>query len=125
MNSAEFWEVEKIAAICHEVNRAYCKSIGDDSQVSWEEAPEWQKTSAIDNVSYIINELSEDRSPLPEHSHNQWMKEKTDNGWVWGPIKDAHLKTHPCLIPYRQLPIEQQIKDRLILYVVRAVVEDI
>lgn len=27
--------VEDIARVCHEVNRAYCRSIGDDSQVSW------------------------------------------------------------------------------------------
>ena len=31
--------VEEIARVCHNVNKAYCEAIGDDSQVTWEEAP--------------------------------------------------------------------------------------
>jgi len=27
---------ERIAKVCHEVNRAYCAGIGDNSQVPWE-----------------------------------------------------------------------------------------
>jgi len=27
-----------IAKVCHEANRAYCESIGDNSQLSWEDA---------------------------------------------------------------------------------------
>ena len=33
-------KIELIAKVCHDVNRAYCKSVGDDSQVSWEDAPD-------------------------------------------------------------------------------------
>lgn len=29
-----------VAQIAHEINKAYCESIGDTSQPSWEEAPE-------------------------------------------------------------------------------------
>lgn len=39
--------IEKIAACCHEANRAYCRGLGDDSQVSWFDAPVWQKKSAF------------------------------------------------------------------------------
>ena len=28
------------------------------------------------------------------------MKQKTDEGWVWGPFKDAEKKTHPCMVPF-------------------------
>ena len=35
--------IVKIAKIAHEVNRTYCIEIGDDSQLSWKDAPEWQK----------------------------------------------------------------------------------
>jgi hypothetical protein len=38
---------EQIARVCHEVNRAYCESLGDMSQPSWEDAPQWQKDSAM------------------------------------------------------------------------------
>lgn len=30
--------IEQIARVCHEVNRAYCESMGDTSQVPWEDA---------------------------------------------------------------------------------------
>ena len=38
-------DIEKIAKTCHEVNKVFCEALGDDSQVSWEEAPEWLKNS--------------------------------------------------------------------------------
>lgn len=39
--------IEEIAKVCHEANRGYCKALGDDSQLPWDEAPQWAKTSAI------------------------------------------------------------------------------
>lgn len=39
--------IEQTAKTAHEVNRAYCLSIGDISQPSWEDAPDWQKKSAV------------------------------------------------------------------------------
>ena len=29
---------QEIARVCHEVNRAYCQAIGDNSQPTWEDA---------------------------------------------------------------------------------------
>ena len=34
-------KVEQIAQVAHELNKAYCESLGDNSQPSWEDAPEW------------------------------------------------------------------------------------
>jgi hypothetical protein len=42
-----------IARVCHEVNRAYCTSLGDESQLPWDSAPQWQKDSAINGVRFI------------------------------------------------------------------------
>jgi hypothetical protein len=100
--------VAQIARVCHEVNRAYCTAIGDDSQPSWEDAPEWQKDSAIAGVeSHISSPMS------PQESHAAWSKHKILDGWTWGEVKDADAKTHPCLVPYDQLPLSQRIKDYL------------
>jgi len=41
-----------IAEVCHEVNRAYREALGDTSQVSWLEAPQWQRDSAIAGVKF-------------------------------------------------------------------------
>ena len=80
--------VEQIAKVAHEMNRALCQAFGDDSQVPWEEAPEWQRSSAINNVEFHIAHPDAG----PEHSHNSWMTDKLNCGWKWGPIKDAEKK---------------------------------
>lgn len=102
-------KVETIARICHEVNRAYCLSIGDKSQKAWDEAPDWQKESAIKGVKFHL----ENPNARPDHSHESWLKEKREAGWKYGPVKDPDKKTHPCFVPFEALPIEQQMKDVL------------
>jgi len=100
-------EPQFIAQTAHEVNKAYCESIGDDSQPSWEDAPDWQKESAINGVYLHID----NPETTPEQSHESWMKEKLDLGWEYGEKKDADKKTHPCIMPYDQLPAAQRTKD--------------
>ena len=106
--------VNSIARVAHEINRAYCQAIGDDSQPAWEDAPEWQRDSATSGVYFHI--ANPDAGP--DHSHNAWLEEKRINGWKYGPVKDAEKKEHPCFVPYEQLPVEQKAKD----YLFRAVV---
>jgi hypothetical protein len=48
------------------------------------------------------------------------MKAKLSQGWRYGEVKDAVAKTHPCMVPFEQLPVEQQAKDRLLLAIVKA-----
>jgi len=107
-------KIEDIARVCHEVNRAYCQALGDDTQVSWENAPDWQKDSAMNGVMLHLN----NPDAGPEASHISWMAQKLAEGWTWGPIKSPELKQHPCMVPFDQLPTEQQAKD----YIFRAVV---
>jgi hypothetical protein len=108
--------VEKIASICHEANRAYCAAIGDNSQPSWADAPEWQRSSAMAGVRFHRS----NPNSKPSDSHESWLKEKEAAGWKFGPVKDPENKEHPCFVPYDQLPREQQAKDALFLSVVRA-----
>lgn len=44
--------------------------------------------------------------------------DRLDEGWKYGPIKDADKKEHPCMVPFADLPAAQQAKD----YIFRAVV---
>jgi len=105
-----------IARVCHEVNRGYCESIGDDTQLKWEEAPDWQKESAIAGVKmHIANP-----NATPEDSHNSWLKQKQDDGWSYGPVKDVEKKQHPCFRSYSLLPQDQKVKDFLFRAVVHA-----
>ena len=110
---------EQIAKVAHEVNRAYCQALGDDTQVPWAEAPEWQRSSAINGVNFHLN----NPDAGPDHSHNEWLKEKKENGWKYGPVKDAELKEHPCCVPYFALPTDQKAKDYLFRGIVHALKE--
>jgi hypothetical protein len=105
---------EQIAEVCHEVNRAYCQALGDTSQTTWQDAPEWQKQSALNGVKLHI----EHPEAGPEASHANWLAKKERDGWFYGPVKDAEKKTHPCIVSFESLPHEQRAKD----YIFRAVV---
>ena len=49
---------------------------------------------------------------LAVREHERWMAARQQDGWRPGPRKDADAKTHPCLVPYDQLPPDDQEKDR-------------
>ena len=107
---------EAIAKVCHETNRAYCQTIGDNSQPSWEDAPQWQRESATKGVEFC---LANPDAP-PSANHESWLKVKEAEGWKYGPVKDAETKEHPCYVPYEQLPVDQQKKDALFKAIVAA-----
>ncbi len=108
--------VEQIAQICHEANKALCELHGDNSQFPWFLAEEWQRKSAIDGVKFALA----NPDALPSAQHDAWSADKLAAGWVYGQVKDAEKKTHPCLVPFSDLPIEQQAKDWLFKGIVRS-----
>lgn len=107
--------IHDIAMVCHNVNKAYCASIGDNSQAEWELAPQWQRDSALAGVRAHVNS---GLTMHPEDSHISWMNQKLSEGWKYGPYKDVENKEHPCMVPYNELPTSQQTKD----YIFREVV---
>ena len=109
--------VTDIARVCHEVNRAYCQAIGDNSQPEWESAPEWQHDSA---KSGVLMHLNYPDAPASE-SHRCWMEGKLADGWTYGEVKDVEKKQHPCMVAFEDLPKEQQAKD----YIFKAVVNSL
>ena len=109
-------EAIDIAEVCHEVNRAYCEAMGDQSQVSWNDAPEWQRSSALNGVQMHLRHPDAG----PETSHESWLQEKVETGWVYGKVRDTTTKQHPCMVPFSELPREQQAKDFMFRAVVAA-----
>ena len=98
-----------IAMMCHAINAAYCQSLGDDSQPTWDDTPESHKQSLIAGVEmHLANP-----DATPEQSHESWYKVKEAEGWKYGEVKDMEKKEHPCFLPYDELPIEQKAKDYL------------
>ena len=109
-------EPEQIAKVCHEANKAYCETLGDNSQKTWNKAAERQRESAIRGVKYA---LANPDAP-PSAQHDAWLADKRAEGWQYGPVKDPEKKLHPCFVPYEALPLEQQRKDALFKNIVRA-----
>jgi hypothetical protein len=114
-NPAGLFKILSIARVCHEANRAWCVANGDMSQVGWKNAPEWQKKSTIEGVRFRL----ENPNAPASTQHEQWMQSKIDDGWVYGPVKNAEEKTHPCLVPYDELPFVDKAKDALFVSIVK------
>lgn len=106
-----------VARVCHEANRALQLATGDPApSPPWDEAPGWQTTSAVLGVHF-----ARENPDAPDSAqHDAWMADKIAAGWVYGEVKDAEAKTHPCLVPFDDLPPEQQAKDRLFRAIVKA-----
>ena len=99
----------------HEANRAYCIALGDCSQRPWDETPDWHRTSLENGVRGVL------AGNGPAESHACWLKEKSETGWKYGPVKDLSKKEHPCFVPYEELPPKQRQKDSIFVATVRAV----
>jgi hypothetical protein len=105
-----------IACAAHMANRAYCIALGDNSQPLWEDAPDWQQSSAKNGVRAILK----NPDTTPEQSHEGWLKQKTEEGWKYGAVKDPEKKEHPCFLPYAELPEAQRVKDAIFGATVRS-----
>ncbi len=101
--------ITAIAAACHAANAAFCRSLGDDSQPAWGDAPDWQVSSAINGVEFHLRNPDAGDAA----SHENWLKVKEAEGWKYGEKKDPEKKEHPCMVPFDKLPPEQQFKDAL------------
>lgn len=108
-------DILSIAIACHMANRAYCVALGDLSQPLWMDLDQETRDSANIGVCGVLN------GNTPEQSHASWVVFKGNCGWVYGPKKDSMVKTHPCMVPYGDLPEEQRLKDDLFIDTVHEV----
>lgn len=61
-------------------------------------------------------QLPDELLPLVEEMaknvHEVWSKNRINDGWSYGKERNDDLKTHPCLLPYDQLPESEKEYDR-------------
>ena len=49
---------------------------------------------------------------MSKNVHEVWSETRIQQGWTYGELRNDELKTHPCLIPYDNLPEEEKEYDR-------------
>jgi hypothetical protein len=57
-------------------------------------------------------ELDELVEMIAKNVHEVWAQNRLNEGWVYGNERSDTLKTHPCLIPYDELPEIEKEYDR-------------
>jgi len=101
---------EEVARVVHEANRALQAVDGDECP-----SPPWaSEDPAVRALTVRGVGLVWRYGLSPEALHDAWCAGKRAQGWTYGEVKSSAARTHPCLVPYRQLPERQQAKDRLL-----------
>ena len=49
---------------------------------------------------------------MSKNVHEVWAETRIKQGWTYGEQRNDDLKTHPCLVPYEELPEEEKEYDR-------------
>ncbi len=105
----------EIAKICHAANQAYCEKSKLEGAPVWDELPSDVQESIVSGVVEVIS----DPKVTPTQMHQKWCDFKVENGWKYALNKDLKLKTHPNLVPFKDLPDLEKRKDVLFIRTVR------
>jgi hypothetical protein len=82
--------------------------------------PSSYQPAARDTTSIQLPpELTQLIEELARNNHDNWAAARIKDGWTLGARRDDRAKTHPCLVPYAELPEGEKDLDR------RAAVETI
>jgi hypothetical protein len=104
--------LDDIARIVVNTNADYSRSLGEDVQY-------WDETGPEVRASIVRGILSALRyNPTPEQNHQNFLDDRTKEGWTYGPEKNVELKQHPDLLPFEHLPAEQKAKNHIFLSLV-------
>lgn len=64
--------------------------------------------TAIELPKELVN-LAEE---MAKNVHEVWAAARKAEGWTYGETRDDVRKTHPCLVPYEELPESEKEYDR-------------
>lgn len=61
--------------------------------------------SLPDELRPLIEEMA-------KNVHEVWAHNRMNEGWTYGTQRNDEKKTHPCLVPYEELPESEKDYDR-------------
>jgi hypothetical protein len=110
-------KIEKIAELCYEACRSVDRAVdGKDTKNEWLYAPNDHRNRVRSGVATFID----NPDITPEELHDAWTEEMKSDGWTHGETRDETKKEHPSMVPFNQLPMGEQVKDYIFIYLVRA-----
>ena len=75
-------------------------------------AKEYIPTPAETSEVKLPEELLPLIEEMAKNVHEVWARNRMDEGWTYGPVRDDAHKKHPCLVPYEDLPESEKDYDR-------------
>ena len=60
----------------------------------------------------LPKELEKLVEEMSKNVHEVWAETRIKQGWTYGEQRNDELKTHPCLVPYEELPEVEKEYDR-------------
>lgn len=60
----------------------------------------------------LPEELEQLVEKMSKNVHEVWSETRINQGWTYGEQRNDELKTHPCLVPYEELPESEKEYDR-------------
>ncbi len=60
----------------------------------------------------LPKELEQLVEEMSKNVHEVWSETRIQQGWTYGEQRNDELKTHPCLVPYEELPESEKECDR-------------
>lgn len=110
-----FIDVEQVARTCHQALKTYSESIAEYHLSNWGDASErYRELMCIAVEIHLAGDFD------AEVTHSSWVEEQLNQGWSYGPVRDVKKKQHPCIVPFNQLPREQQLKGQIFRNIVHA-----
>lgn len=67
----------------------------------------------VDTSDVVLpEEMDELVEEMAKNVHEVWAETRIKQGWTYGAERNDERKTHPCLVPYEELPEEEKDYDR-------------
>ena len=60
----------------------------------------------------LPTELEQLVEQMSKNVHEVWAETRIQQGWKYGEQRNDEMKTHPCLVPYEELPESEKEYDR-------------
>ena len=115
-------KIPDIAKICYEASRAFNQqAFGDFSQQPWDRLAVQNKAEVEARVLFCV----ENRNAPASSYHDRWLSGLLCDGWRKAEFTDSKQKLHVRLIPWSLLPNDEQVRDKLFIKIVGALLESL